>query len=385
MTDLFVGSRLPMARSLRGLTATALAKAVDVTPEWLSKVEHERTTPSNELVTRLAKTLDLPADFFYRDPARLPSTEAFHFRASSKLAQKDEASACTLAALASELSEWMNRTYKLPAPDIPEIQELADADVDAGPEVPAEALRTYWGLGSAPISNMLGLLELRGARIFSVSGTFQAIDAFSFRHDGNSIVFLNPSKSAERLRFDLAHELGHLLLHGGSLYEDDGRARERQANDFASAFLMPRGGLLGSLRGNVTLDVVLRLRDEWKVSAMAVAVRLHQLGVASDWTYRLICQELSKQGFRRKEPGSTLIAESSSLWPQVLDDLREQGQGFSFLAGLLGVRAADVRSLLVGLVPLALSGGSSKSARSSAELRLVDSPPTPTSPAPQPR
>lgn len=373
MTDMFVASRLSMARSLRGLTATALAKAADVTPEWLSKVERNRTTPSSDLVARLASELDVPVDFFYRDPADLPSTEAFHFRASSKLAQKDETSARALASLASELSEWMDHTYKLPSPGVPEIQELADADIEAGPEVAAGALRNHWGLGSVPISNMVGLLESKGARVFSVSGTFQAIDAFSFRHDGNAIVFLNPSKSAERLRFDLAHELGHLLLHGGSLYEDDSKARERQANDFASAFLMPRAGLLGSLRGNVALDDVLRQRDLWKVSAMTVAVRLHQLGVTSDWTYRMMCQELSKRGFRRNEPGSTLIAESSSLWSQILMDMRDRGLGFPFLAGLLGLRAEDVRSLLVGLVPLAIAGGTSRSERSSADLRLVGS------------
>jgi len=381
MADLFVASRLSMARSLRTMTATALAKAADVTPEWLSKVENDRTTPSSELVARLAEALDLPVGFFYRDSARLPSTEAFYFRASSKLAQKDEGAARTLASLVCELSQWMDSTYRLPAPGVPEIQEIADADLDAGPEVAAEALRAHWGLGTAPISTMVGLLESKGARIFSVSGTFAAIDAFSFRHKSNAIVFLNPSKSAERLRFDLSHELGHLLLHGGSLYEGDDKARERQANDFAAAFLMPRDGLLGSLRGNVTLDVVLRLRDEWKVSAMAVAVRLHRLAVISDWTYRLMCQELSRRGFRRSEPGSALIAESSSLWSQVLDDLRAQGRGFPFLARLLDVRAADVRSLLVGLVPLALSGGSARSVRSSADLRLVDTPRTPTPPA----
>jgi Zn-dependent peptidase ImmA (M78 family)/DNA-binding XRE family transcriptional regulator len=371
MTDLFVASRLSMARSLRGLTATALAKAVDVTPEWLSKVERSRTTPSSELVSRLARSLDMPVDFLYREAPDLPSTEAFHFRASSKLAQKDEVAARALASLASELSEWMDDAYKLPVPGIPDIQELAGADIDAGPEVAAEALRNYWGLGAAPVSNMVGLLESKGARVFSVNGTFQAIDAFSFRHGGNAIVFLNPSKSAERLRFDLAHELGHLVLHGGSLYEDDSKARERQANDFASAFLMPRAGLLGSLRGDLSLDAVLRLRDDWNVSGMAVAVRLHQLGVTTDWTYRLMCQELSRRGFRRSEPGSVLIAESSSLWSQVLTDLRERGLGFPHLADLLGVRAADVRSLLVGLVPMAIAGGNSRSARGSADLKLV--------------
>ena len=353
------------------MTAAALARSADVTPEWISKVERDHETPSYELVNRLAKALDFPSDFFYREPARLPSTEAFHFRASSKLALKDEAAAQSLASLASELSEWMDRTYELPIPGIPEMQDLVGAEITADPGTAAEALRNYWGLGTAPISNMMGLLESKGARIFSVSGNYQRIDAFSFRHGESAIIFLNPSKSAERLRFDLAHELGHLLLHGGSLYETDGKVRERQANDFASAFLMPRTGLLGSLRGTVSLDDLPRLREVWKVSAMALTVRLHQLNVVSDWSYRLMCQELSKRGFRRGEPGSTLVTESSSLWAQVLNDLRREGFSFPYLANLIAVRAADVKSLLVGLVPIGISGGATQSSRRAGALRLV--------------
>lgn len=64
------------------------------------------------------------------------------------------------------------------------------------------------------------------------------------------MIFLNVHKSAERLRFDLAHELGHLVMHGGSLHVEPGKEKEQAANDFASAFLMPRADVLGSIRGN---------------------------------------------------------------------------------------------------------------------------------------
>jgi Zn-dependent peptidase ImmA (M78 family)/transcriptional regulator with XRE-family HTH domain len=374
--EIFVPERLVMARSLRGLTATALAAASDVSPAWLSKVENGHDTPSPELTARIADVLNMPATFMFREPAPLPRSEAFHFRASSKLALKDETAARSLASLASELSEWMDSTYKLPVPGIPDMQEIVGAEIAAGPEVAAESLRQRWALGSAPVSNMVALLESKGARIFSVSGSFQAIDAFSFRHRDAAIIFLNPSKSAERLRFDLAHELGHLVLHGGSLYEPDGKARERQANDFASAFLMPRAGVLGALRGTVSLESVIPMRTSWKVSAMALVVRLHQLSVISDWTYRKYCQELAKRGFRRGEPGSTLQPEASSLWAQILSDLREHGAGISQLADLLDVRATDIRSLLVGLVPTTFDGGAKQSpgprSPRSSRLRLVD-------------
>ena len=372
MTDAFLASRLSMARTLRGLTSAALSRSADVTPEWLSKVERERTTPSDELISRLAAALDVPREFFFRPSAALPPVEAFYFRASSKLAQKDEAAARALAAIAIELSEWMDAAYQLPESDVPTIQELIGAEIDPGPEVAAESLRNYWGLGTAPISNMLALLEVKGVRVFSLSGSYKEIDAFSFRHNGIPIILLNPSKSAERLRFDLAHELAHLLLHDGSLYEPSGKIRERQANDFASALLMPRAGILGSLRADVTLDSFPRLRAVWKVSSMAIAVRLHTLGITSDWSYRLMCQELSRRGFRRGEPGSTLAPESSSLWAQVLSDLREQGLGLPYIAGIVGLRTSDVRNLLFGLATVAVHGGAKQSTRGSATLHLIE-------------
>lgn len=374
MGDVFVAVRVTMARAMRGMTGTALARSAHVTPEWISKVERSRTTPGAELVERLAKALDLPLGFFYREPVNLPPSEAFYFRASSKLARKDEAAAQSIATIATELSEWMDTAYRLPTPGVPEIQDLSGSDIAVGPEVTAESLRSYWGLGAAAITNMVALLESRGVRIFSVSSRYQAIDAFSFRHGNCAIVFLNPSKSAERLRFDLAHELGHLLMHGGSLHGDDSKTRERQANDFASAFLMPRRGVLGNLRRNASVDTALSLRDTWKVSAMAATMRLHQLGIISDWTYRTMCQELSKRGFRRGEPGSTLQPESSSLWAQILADLREQNLGFPYLSGLVDVRPSDIRSLLVGLVPVTVDGDGRTSPNrhaSASRLHLV--------------
>ena len=126
------------------MTAAALARSADVTPEWISKVERDHETPSYELVNRLAKALDFPSDFFYREPARLPSTEAFHFRASSKLALKDEAAAQSLASLASELSERRIERTNSRSPD-PRDQDLVGAKITADPGTAAEALRNYWG------------------------------------------------------------------------------------------------------------------------------------------------------------------------------------------------------------------------------------------------
>ncbi|MBN9327090.1 MAG: hypothetical protein BGO38_07365 [Cellulomonas sp. 73-145] len=371
MSTTFIPARLEMARSIRQMTATDLAAASGTTAPWVSQAENTKKTPSPELIREFARVLHFPVEFFYRPVMSLPPSDAFHFRATSRLAKKDEATARSLSMLAIELSDWIEATYLAPAPAVPELQDLLDSDDWLPPEQAAEALRGAWGLGVAPIKNLLQLLESKGTKVFSAGGPLQAIDAFSFRQGATPVIFLNVHKSAERLRFDLAHELGHLVMHGGSLHVAPGKEKEQAANDFASAFLMPRADVLGAIRGNLMLEDVLVLKRRWRVSAMALNLRAHRLGVISEWTYSTLAKQLSMAGFRRGEPGSDLLIESSSLLTQVMTDLRSHGQGFVEIARALDVRAQDIRDLMLGLVTFAMEGDAINRARSTANLRVV--------------
>lgn len=361
-----------MARAIRQMTATDLAAATSSSAPRISQIENLTATPGPDLVREFARVLNFPLEFFYRPVKNQPPLDAFHFRATSKLAKKDEVTARSLSTLAIELSDWIDATYRSPAPDVPELQDLIDSDVELAPEQAAEALRGAWGLGVAPIKSLLQLLESKGAKVYSAGGPLQAIDAFSFRHGAMPVIFLNVHKSAERLRFDLAHELGHLVMHGGSLSIEPGKEKEQAANDFASSFLMPRSDVIGAIRGNnLTLEEVLMLKRRWRVSAMALNLRAHRLGVISDWTYGTLARQLSTAGFRRGEPGSDLQPESSTLLTQVMSDMRSRGGGFSELARLLDVRPKDVQDLMLGVVTFAIQGAATKKPRHAADLRDV--------------
>lgn len=359
-----------MARAIRQMTATDLASAASISAPWISQIENVKKTPGPDLVRELARVLKFPVEFFYRPVKSQPPSDAFHFRATSKLAKKDEATARSLSTLAIELSDWIEATYHSPAPAVPEVQDLIGSDDELAPEQAAEAVRGAWGLGVAPIKNLLQLLESKGAKVYSAGGPLQAIDAFSFRHGAMPVIFLNVHKSAERLRFDLAHELGHLVMHGGSLNVEPGKEKEQAANDFASSFLMPRSDVIGAIHSNnLMLEDVLMLKRRWRVSAMALNLRAHRLGVVSDWTYSTLAKQLSMAGFRRGEPGSDLRTESSSLLTQVMSDMRSRGQGFSELARLLDVRAQDVQDLMLGIVTFGIQGDGVVRSRSTADLR----------------
>ncbi|PWC02865.1 helix-turn-helix domain-containing protein [Agromyces badenianii] len=370
MSTTFVPARLEMARAIRQMTATDLAAAANISAPWISQIENVKKTPGPDLVRELARVLNFPVEFFYRPVKSQPPSDAFHFRATSKLAKKDEATARSLSTLAIELSDWIEATYHSPTPAVPEVQDLIGSDDELAPEQAAEAVRGAWGLGVAPVKNLLQLLESKGAKVYSAGGPLQAIDAFSFRHGATPVIFLNVHKSAERLRFDMAHELGHLVMHGGSLNVEAGKEKEQAANDFASSFLMPRSDVIGAIHGNnLLLEDLLMLKRRWRVSAMALNLRAHRLGVISDWTYSTLARQLSMAGFRRGEPGSDLRAESSSLLTQVMSDMRGRGQGFSELARMLDVRAQDVQDLMLGIVTFAIQGDGVVRSRSTADLR----------------
>lgn len=371
MQNTFQPARLAAAKAIRGFTGKNIAAAASISDEWFSGILRGHRTPQPETVAAIARALDFPDAFFYRSLNEEVPTDAFHFRASSKLAKKDEDAARSLALIAMELCSWMADTYNLPEAAVPEIQELFDGEIAADAETAAETLRMTWGLGFKPIPNMLQLLEAKGVRVFSAGGPIDNVDAFSFRTGITPVVFLNVHKSAERLRFDLAHELGHLLLHSGSLYSDSSREKEKEANDFASAFLMPRNDVLANAPANASLERVIALKSRWGVSAMALAYRLNRLGVMTEWIYHTVCRQLSSRGFRSSEPISSLQPETSSLLSQLLADLKSRGLGHLEIARALDIRAQDVRDLTYGLTVTAGAVEGEPSSRRPGALRAV--------------
>jgi Zn-dependent peptidase ImmA (M78 family) len=98
------------------------------------------------------------------------------------------------------------------------------------------------------------------------------------------------------------------------------RSAEREANSFASAFLMPAKDVRATVSRRITTDIVLHAKKRWRVSAMAMAYRLSSLGLLSDWQYKSICIELGKRGYRSGEPGG-IDRETSVIWRKVLTQL----------------------------------------------------------------
>ena len=234
----FNPDRLELARRRRGMTKGSVAQAIGLSTRTLTRYLNSEWEPDPSTVDRLASVMDFPVGFFYGPTLDEIAPEGPSFRALSRMTGRQRDQAVAAGELGVFLSDWIDERFGLPTPNVPQYAV-------ATPEAAAMGVRNHWALGERPASNMIHLLELHGVRVFSLAEDTLAVDAYSFWRGETPFIFLNTSKSAERSRMDAAHELGHLVLHsrGGS---QRSRQAEMEAQQFGSAFLMPRGSVLGA-------------------------------------------------------------------------------------------------------------------------------------------
>lgn len=338
---MFNGKRLSLARMRRRLTAKALAAACDLAENTIARLEKGINDPDDTTLHKLAHTLGFPREFFFdADPEEI-NTEAVSFRSFSKMSAKERDAAVSAGSLGLQLNAWVEARFELPTP------QLIDLSFESDPEAAAAALRHQWGLGERPITNMLALLETKGVRVFSLAENTAAVNAFSFWRDERPYIFLNNFKTAESSVFDSAHELGHLVMHKHGDPKET-RATEREANGFASAFLMPAKDVRAQIRRPITVKSVLEAKRRWRVSAMALAYRLHHVGLLSDWRYKSIIMEASKLGYRSAEPEG-IERESSAIWRKVLTQLWTERTTKNDIAKSLNMPLDELEGLIWNL------------------------------------
>lgn len=358
----FESSRLITARRRRGLSQKDLALSLGLSPRRFNSYECG-VAPPTTVIQKIAEALDFPVEFFLGPEVEDISTEFVSFRAMSKMTARMRDKALASASMAIMATDWLDQQFNVPAPELPDLR-------GSGPEVAADTVRHLWGLGDKPIKNMIHLLESKGVRVFSLTTEPREIDAFCFRRGDVPFIFLNTTKSAERARFDAAHELGHLILHRHG--HPAGIEAEQEADKFASAFLMPKSGVIANCYGMATLPALLQKKSIWLVSLSALVYRLHSLSLLSDWHYRQLYIEISKRGFKKSEPNG-IPHESSQLFKKVVELLRSENKSLSQLSTDLHIGIDDINSLFFGLVLTAVTSDQFVSTpKRWPDLRLVE-------------
>ena len=340
---MFSAERLKIARYRRKLSGKGLAELAGMTAVTVSKVENGHQ-PDEDTVVKLVDALAFPREFFFMENPEVLEAREVSFRSLKKMSAAERNASLAAGTLGISFYEWIEERFNLPQPDLIDLSKERER-----PEVAARLLRQHWGLGDRPIGNLLKLYEAKGIRVLSLSENTRNVDAYSFWQSDKPYMFLNQQKTAERSNFDSAHELAHLVLH---FHVDAATAptedAEKQADQFASAFLMPEADIKGTLGHIYSASQIIKAKVRWKTSAMALATRLHHLGMLTDWNYRSIIIELGRRGYRKGEPIG-VEREHSIILEKVLRALWGQGLTKSGIADELNIPWEEVETMVFDL------------------------------------
>ena len=303
---------ITLARESRGLTQTELAKALGVTQAAISKAEKFSGKVSGALVKDMALVLDYPESFFYQQGFRYaPATPLLHRKQKSlpvKVENKVEAEANIRRLQIGKLLD----SVELPEKDIPQF-DLEDFE---GPEGVAQALRSKFRLPRGPVQNMTDLVESLGIIILLCRFDSEKLDGFTIFGSNKPIIYLNQEMPWCRLRFTLAHELGHIIM--GHV---PGPTIEEEANDFASAFLMPQEDIRRDFNGErIDLNLLANLKPRWKVSMQALLFRAMSIHYLTKNQSSYLWMAISQAGYKKREPSYLDIPpEHPKLFKSIID------------------------------------------------------------------
>ncbi len=325
----FQGDRLKLARIIRGLTLEEVSKELDISHQSISKYETGKSIPGTEIILQLSRLLGFSPSFFYikDDKELLPQTSHF-FRSGAAVPKKYKEQVKGKIQLIAYLTDFFESKLKIPQFLMPPIANkskvFSQIDFEKIDELAVE-FRSFLGLGNGPISNMTLLCEKIGVIVSFASLEHEKIDACTVFYNNRPFVILNEDRiSSVRIRFNIAHELGHILLH--SFYNDKEinekskhKRMEQEANRFASSFLMPESSFMSELSAS-GLDYLLILKQHWKASIQAIIYRAEELGAFSTDYALYLRQQVSRKKWRIFEPLDDLIPiERPTLFKQAFN------------------------------------------------------------------
>jgi Zn-dependent peptidase ImmA (M78 family)/DNA-binding XRE family transcriptional regulator len=297
-----IGKRLKLARAAAGLSLRGLAEKIGnrVSAQQIGKYERDEDVPSSGVLIALGEALGVPLDYLVGDQEMV--LDGVEFRKKQITSKKEEAQVQAQALhlierylmveeiLGLPSAEW-DKPREAPFP----VRELADA------ELAAQNLRTHWDIGIAPIPNLVELLEERGIKVLVVDSK-ENIDGLAAQvlrgnREPIRVMVICRGIHGERQRFNLAHELGHMVME----VEGDEKFHEKGAHRFAGAFLMPAEALwsnVGRHRSSIGWGELFALKQLFGASVQAIVYRCGDLGIFPGSLTQRLFREFSQLGYR---------------------------------------------------------------------------------------
>lgn len=311
-----VPNRIKQARISRGYSMGELAELIDVTRQSISQYELGKTVPSTSVIVKLSDILKYPTSFFYKEiPTNDNANSAVFFRSRRTTTIKEKAACIEKISIFSEINEYLRKYIDFPEVDLPKVDYdyyTEEAPFEKIQEY-VDILRQHWKLGKGPIENLTFLVQQNGIMQSCINMNYSKIDGLSVWYDGIPYIFMSKEKECNvRLRFGIAHELGHLIMHAGLFGEDDikktviNNKLEHEANLFASAFLMPEETFSRDIY-STSLDHFIQLKKKWNVSIAAMIMRCESLDLLTENQVKYLNDQLWKRGYRKREPLDDVI------------------------------------------------------------------------------
>lgn len=294
------GSLLRLARHLRGFTQKKSADLLGVAQAIYSRMENDLVEIDDAMIQKASKVFSLPPDFFdLKDPVYGPPVSVHPtLRGDSQVTARDvDMITAELNLRLIHLRRFMDSVELRQALEIPRL----DVERYASPAEIADTVRRHWQVPRGPIKNLTRLLERAGVIIGYSDFSGAGVSGVTFSAPGQPpMILINPSHPADRVRFTLAHELGHLVMHRFPTPD-----MEKEANEFASVFLFPRNELRDALRGRkVTLALLAALKPEWKMSMQSILYAIEREGIVTKNQSRYIWTQISTKGWKLSEPAN---------------------------------------------------------------------------------
>ena len=304
--------RIKQARVSRGLSMAELSELVSVSKQAISQYEMGKNAPSKGILNAISSILKYPVSFFYKPVlANENASSAVFFRSRKTAKVRALNAAREKIEIFREINNYLEQYVDFPMLDLPKILYEDDGinPIDNEQiEKYAMTLREHWGLGTGPIDNLINIVQKKGIMVSKMKLRLNKLDAFSVWFDNKPFIFLSSDKNTNvRIRFDIAHELGHLLMHADYYSEDDLKNAviydklEDEADRFAGAFLLPKKSFSRDVF-STSIDHFIQMKAKWKVSIGCMIYRCDTLGILSSNQIKYLKDQMTTRVYWRKEP-----------------------------------------------------------------------------------
>ena len=289
--------RVVLLRQVERLTQKTLSEKTGVSQGTLSKIENRQ----------------VPVTFFEEATGAVAVTSLTYRHTSSTSVGELNAIAAEYSMLCGVVDRVSSSLGLRSKTTWIDTMALRDDPADGGViERLAEKTRNSLGLpSSGNIGNLTRALERVGIVVAPLH-SLTAKQKANLNSDGVTMperdMKLMPvigysirNNTGDRLRFTIAHELGHLLLHK---YRKPANYRdmEREAHRYAGALLMPQADARILLGDHFMLSDLARLKASWGMSIASMVSRASNLGLIDANRTRSLQIQINSRGWRKREP-----------------------------------------------------------------------------------